>query len=157
MLYIVEPEIKTFQNCNKSKKSDKIDPIGSCVGPKGTRVKAIVDELGEEKIDIIKYSENPKDFISEALSPSQVISVSVNEEEKTAQVVVPDYQLSLAIGQRGQNARLAAKLTNWKIDIKSETQYTQYLKELSLNADNMALELNEEANLNSLEVDEDLN
>ncbi|MBN8046505.1 transcription termination/antitermination protein NusA [Paraclostridium bifermentans] len=101
---------------------ENIDPIGACVGPKGSRVKNIVDELGDEKIDIIKYSENPVEFISAALSPSKVMSVDVNEEEKSALVIVPDYQLSLAIGKEGQNARLAAKLTNWKIDIKSETQ-----------------------------------
>ena len=104
---------------------DKIDSIGACVGPKGSRVKNIVDELGDEKIDIIKYSENPAEFISASLSPSKVVSVDVNEEEKSALVVVPDYQLSLAIGQKGQNARLAAKLTNWKIDIKSESQLEQ--------------------------------
>ena len=104
---------------------EKIDPIGACVGPKGSRVKNIVDELIGEKIDIINYSENPAEFISAALSPSKVVRVEVNEEEKSALVVVPDYQLSLAIGKEGQNARLAAKLTNWKIDIKSETQDNQ--------------------------------
>ena len=104
---------------------EKIDPIGACVGPKGSRVKNIVDELIGEKIDIINYSENPAEFISAALSPSKVVRVEVNEDEKSALVVVPDYQLSLAIGKEGQNARLAAKLTNWKIDIKSETQDNQ--------------------------------
>lgn len=101
---------------------EKIDSIGACVGPKGTRVKYVVDELGGEKIDIINYSENPVEFVSASLSPSKVVKVEVNEEEKSALVVVPDYQLSLAIGKAGQNARLAAKLTNWKIDIKSESQ-----------------------------------
>ena len=101
---------------------EKIDPIGACVGPKGTRVKYVVDELGGEKIDIINYSENPAEYVSASLSPSKVVKVEVNEEEKSALVVVPDYQLSLAIGKAGQNARLAAKLTNWKIDIKSESQ-----------------------------------
>ena len=104
---------------------EKIDPIGACVGPKGSRVKNIVDELIGEKIDIINYSENPAEFISASLSPSKVVRVDVNEEEKSALVVVPDYQLSLAIGKEGQNARLAAKLTNWKIDIKSESQDAQ--------------------------------
>ena len=104
---------------------EKIDPIGACVGPKGSRVKNIVDELKGEKIDIINYSENPAEFISASLSPSKVVRVDVNEEEKSALVVVPDYQLSLAIGKEGQNARLAAKLTNWKIDIKSESQDNQ--------------------------------
>ena len=104
---------------------EKIDPIGACVGPKGSRVKNIVDELGDEKIDIIKYSDDPSEFISASLSPSKVEKVVVNEEEKSALVVVPDYQLSLAIGKEGQNARLAAKLTNWKIDIKSVSQVMQ--------------------------------
>ena len=101
---------------------ENVDPVGSCVGPKGIRVKNIVDELNGEKIDIIKYNENMGEYISNSLSPSKVVSVDVNEEEKSAKVVVPDYQLSLAIGKEGQNARLAAKLTNWKIDIKSESQ-----------------------------------
>ena len=109
---------------------ENIDPIGACVGPKGSRVKNIVDELGDEKIDIIKYSENPAEFISAALSPSKVVSVDVNEEEKSAVVIVPDYQLSLAIGKEGQNARLAAKLTNWKIDIKSESQAAKEAQEV---------------------------
>ena len=104
---------------------EKIDPIGACVGPKGSRVKNIVDELGDEKIDIIKYSDDPAEYISASLSPSKVEKVEINEEEKSALVVVPDYQLSLAIGKEGQNARLAAKLTNWKIDIKSESQAKQ--------------------------------
>jgi N utilization substance protein A len=101
---------------------ENIDPVGACVGEKGTRVKAIVEELSGEKIDIIEWSNDDQVFISNALSPSKVVSVSLNEEEKAALVVVPDYQLSLAIGKEGQNARLAAKLTGWKIDIKSESQ-----------------------------------
>ena len=100
-----------------------IDPVGSCVGPKGARVQNIVTELRGEKIDIIKWNENPAEFISNALSPSKVDLVEVRESDKSALVVVPDYQLSLAIGKEGQNARLAAKLTGWKIDIKSATQY----------------------------------
>ena len=107
---------------------ERIDPIGACVGTKGSRVRAVVDELGGEKIDIINYSEDPAEFISAALSPSKVVRVDVNEEEKTALVVVPDYQLSLAIGKSGQNARLAAKLTNWKIDIKSESQIKEEME-----------------------------
>ena len=102
-----------------------VDPIGACVGQKGSRVKNIVDELGDEKIDIIKYSDNPMEYISASLSPSKVITVDVDEDNKSAKVVVPDFQLSLAIGKEGQNARLAAKLTNWKIDIKSESQVTK--------------------------------
>ena len=99
-----------------------VDPVGACVGMHGNRVDAIVDDLNQEKIDIITWSEDPAVFIENALSPSKVISVDVDEEEKSARVVVPDYQLSLAIGKEGQNARLAAKLTGYKIDIKSESQ-----------------------------------
>ncbi len=103
-------------------KNDNIDPVGSCVGPKGMRVQSVVNELKGEKIDIVRYSDNPKEFVYNALSPAKVVSVLIDEDKKIASVVVPDYQLSLAIGKEGQNARLAAKLTNWKIDIKSESQ-----------------------------------
>lgn len=99
----------------------EVDPVGACVGPKGTRVQAVVNELKGEKIDIVKWSEDPVVFVANSLSPSKVLDVNVNENDKATTVVVPDYQLSLAIGKRGQNARLAAKLTGWKIDIKSET------------------------------------
>ncbi|CAM3736583.1 transcription termination factor NusA [Mesobacillus thioparans] len=99
----------------------EVDPVGSCVGPRGNRVQAVVNELKGEKIDIVKWSEDPVVFVANALSPSKVLDVIVNEEEKATTVIVPDYQLSLAIGKRGQNARLAAKLTGWKIDIKAET------------------------------------
>ncbi len=99
-----------------------VDPVGACVGMNGNRVNAIVDDLKGEKIDIITWSEDPAIFIENSLSPSKVVSVDVNEEEKSARVVVPDYQLSLAIGKEGQNARLAARLTGYKIDIKSESQ-----------------------------------
>ncbi|AZV42312.1 MULTISPECIES: transcription termination factor NusA [Peribacillus] len=102
--------------------NEEVDPVGSCVGQKGQRVQAIVNELKGEKIDIVKWSEDPVVFVANALSPSKVLEVIVNEEEKATTVIVPDYQLSLAIGKRGQNARLAAKLTGWKIDIKSETE-----------------------------------
>jgi N utilization substance protein A len=98
-----------------------VDPVGSCVGPKGQRVQAIVNELKGEKIDIVRWSADPIEFVANALSPSKVVEVLVNEADKATTVIVPDYQLSLAIGKRGQNARLAAKLTGWKIDIKSET------------------------------------
>ncbi len=98
-----------------------VDPIGACVGPKGGRVAAVVGELKGEKIDIIKYSEDPVQFVAEALSPSDVISVQMLEDNKSCVVVVPDNQLSLAIGKEGQNARLAAKLTGFKIDIKPES------------------------------------
>lgn len=106
-------------------RDEEIDPVGACVGPKGQRVQNIVDELGDEKIDIIKWNEDPAIYIANSLSPAKVVSVDVNEEEKISRVVVPDYQLSLAIGKSGQNARLAAKLTNWKIDIKSESQFAE--------------------------------
>ena len=99
-----------------------VDAVGACVGMNGNRVNAVVSELGGEKIDIVNWDDNPALFIENALSPSQVVSVIVDPDEKTAKVVVPDYQLSLAIGKEGQNARLAARLTGYKIDIKSETQ-----------------------------------
>ena len=99
-----------------------VDPVGACVGMNGARVNAIVNELRGEKIDIINWSDNPAILIENALSPAKVVFVMADDEEKTAKVVVPDYQLSLAIGKEGQNARLAARLTGFKIDIKSETQ-----------------------------------
>ena len=99
-----------------------VDAVGACVGMNGARVNAVVNELRGEKIDIVEWNENPAIFIEHALSPSRVLSVTVDVEEKSAMVVVPDYQLSLAIGKEGQNARLAAKLTGYKIDSKSETQ-----------------------------------
>ncbi|WP_210469401.1 transcription termination factor NusA [Sporosarcina sp. 6E9] len=98
----------------------EVDPIGSCVGSRGARVQSISTELNGEKIDIVEWSEDPVVFVANALNPSKVLDVQVNEEERSTTVIVPDYQLSLAIGKRGQNARLAAKLTGWKIDIKSE-------------------------------------
>lgn len=99
-----------------------VDPVGACVGQSGSRVDAVVAELRNEKIDIVEWDENPGNFIQNALSPAKIVAVFADPEEKTAKVVVPDYQLSLAIGKAGQNARLAAKLTGYKIDIKSETQ-----------------------------------
>ncbi len=104
---------------------ESVDPVGACVGFKGNRVKAIVDELNGEKIDIIVWDNDPRIFIKNSLSPAKVLMVELDEDEKTALVVVPDYQLSLAIGKEGQNARLAAKLTGWKIDIKSQAQYIE--------------------------------
>ena len=116
--------------------NQNIDPVGSCVGQKGIRIQNIINELGGEKIDVIEWNEDPAIFISAALLPAQVLAVDVNEEEKFAQVIVPDDQLSLAIGKAGQNARLAAKLTNWdKIDIKSESQFRKILAERE-NAEN---------------------
>jgi|SRR5690554_1713 len=101
---------------------ENVDPVGACVGPRGMRVQAIVDELRGEKLDIVRWNEDPQIFTANALSPAKVTSVTVDISEKVANIVVPDSQLSLAIGKEGQNARLAAKLTGWKIDIKSESQ-----------------------------------
>lgn len=101
----------------------EVDPIGACVGPKGGRVADIVDELGGEKIDIIKYSEDPEEYVAAALSPAEAVSVALLEDGKSCRVIVPDNQLSLAIGKEGQNVRLAAKLTGYKIDIKPESEY----------------------------------
>ncbi len=101
-------------------KDETIDPIGACIGTKGTRVQVIVDELGGEKIDIVKYSDDPAEFIKASLNPAEVVSLDVDVENKEAHVVVPFHQLSLAIGKEGQNARLAARLTGYKIDIKSD-------------------------------------
>lgn len=103
-------------------RDEDVDPVGACVGHKGMRVQTIVNELRGEKIDIVKWNVDPAKYIANALSPAKVISVDANEIEKVSKVIVPDYQLSLAIGKEGQNARLAAKLTGWKIDIKSESQ-----------------------------------
>lgn len=102
-----------------------IDPVGACVGPKGSRVQAISNELKGEKIDIVKWSEVAEEYIANALSPAKVSAVHLDSENKSASVVVPDSQLSLAIGKEGQNARLAARITGWKVDISSETQYTE--------------------------------
>ena len=102
-----------------------IDPVGACVGTRGTRVRAIVEELNEEKIDIITWSDEPAQLVANALSPAKVSAVYLYADDGTALVVVPDYQLSLAIGREGQNARLAARLTGWRIDIKSETQFAE--------------------------------
>lgn len=103
-------------------KDPNVDAVGACVGQNGYRVNVIVNELNGEKIDIINWSEDPKKYIAAALSPSKVIDVAINEEDQSAKIVVPDHQLSLAIGKEGQNARLSAKLTGWRIDIKSESQ-----------------------------------
>ncbi len=110
--------------------NENIDPVGSCVGQKGIRIQNIINELNGEKIDVIEWNEDPSTYIAEALLPAQVMAVDIKEEEKFAQVIVPDDQLSLAIGKSGQNARLAAKLTNWKIDIKSESQFREMIRQL---------------------------
>ncbi len=104
-----------------------IDPVGSCVGQRGIRIQNVINELNGEKIDVIEWDSDPATFISASLLPAKILAVDIKEEEKFAQVIVPDDQLSLAIGKAGQNVRLAAKLTNWKIDIKSETQFREML------------------------------
>lgn len=104
-----------------------IDPVGSCVGQRGVRIQNVINELNGEKIDVIEWNEDPSIYIASALLPAQILAVDIKEEERFAQVIVPDNQLSLAIGKSGQNARLAARLTNWKIDIKSETQFREML------------------------------
>jgi len=109
-----------------------IDPVGACVGPRGSRVEKVVNELKNEKIDIIKWSSDPAEFVANALNPAHVVSVFISDAEKICRVIVPDTQLSLAIGREGQNARLAAKLTGWKIDIKSQTQMEELMREQSL-------------------------
>ncbi|MEW5946289.1 MAG: transcription termination factor NusA [bacterium] len=109
---------------------EKVDPVGACVGHRGQRVKNVVNELSGEKIDIIPYSDNPAQYIASALSPAQVISVEIFEEDHSAEIIVPDTQLSLAIGKAGQNARLANKLTTWKIDILSEEEKERLEREL---------------------------
>ena len=111
-----------------------IDPVGACVGPRGSRVEKVIAELRNEKIDIIKWSPDPAEFVANALNPAHVVSVFISEAEKICRVVVPDSQLSLAIGKEGQNARLAAKLTGWKIDIKSETQFEESLREQGMSS-----------------------
>ncbi len=102
-----------------------VDPVGACVGPKGSRVRMVVNELRGEKIDVVPWSDNSAEFVANALQPAKVREVRINEETGTAMVIVPDYQLSLAIGKEGQNARLAARLTGWRIDIKSEAQVAE--------------------------------
>lgn len=142
------PEIKTGivavrgvvrEAGNRSKiavesKDPKVDPVGACVGPKGVRVQAIVEELKNEKIDIVAWSPNPEIFIANSLNPSKVLKVIVDTFNKSAIVVVPDQQLSLAIGKEGQNVRLAVRLTGWKIDILSESQYLAKKEEIDSSA-----------------------
>ena len=123
-------------------KDDRVDPVGACIGDRGSRIKSIMLELKDEKIDIIRWSDDEKVFVANSLSPAKVILVNLFENDKTATVVVPDQQLSLAIGKEGQNARLAAKLTGWKVDIKSESQY----KEENSKSDNNNIEENTSKN-----------
>lgn len=145
-------------------RDDNVDPVGACVGQKGIRVNAIVAELKGEKIDIIKWSSNAEEYISSSLSPAKVIRVDLNEEAKSAKVTVPDYQLSLAIGKVGQNARLSAKLTGWKIDIKNESELRAAIEQQLLNYDhdydpsNMDFDYSEESYQEDAdEVDNEVN
>ena len=105
--------------------ADGVDPVGACVGPRGSRVRMVVSELRGEKIDIIPYNDEPARFVAKALSPARVREVLVDDENRQATVIVPDDQLSLAIGREGQNARLAARLTGWRVDIRSETEFAK--------------------------------
>lgn len=120
--------------------NENIDPVGSCVGQKGIRIQNIINELSGEKIDVIEWNADPAIYISSALLPAQVMAVDIHEEEKFAQVIVPDDQLSLAIGKAGQNARLAAKLTTWKIDIKSESQFREMMQKAQEEAEEVVEE-----------------
>jgi N utilization substance protein A len=101
---------------------NNVDPVGACVGARGSRVRMVVNELRGEKVDIVPYSDDPSEFVMKALAPARVREVRIHPDTGTAEVIVPDFQLSLAIGKEGQNARLAARLTGWRVDIKSETQ-----------------------------------
>jgi N utilization substance protein A len=127
---IVEIKAIAREPGNRSKvavysRNKDVDPVGACVGPKGNRVQSIVSELKGEKIDIIEWNEDPEIFVARSLSPAKVLKAKIFSENKSARVVVPDYQLSLSIGKEGQNVRLAAKLSGWKIDIISETKYNE--------------------------------
>ena len=137
-------------------KSEDVDPLGACVGFKGARVKAILDSLGEEKIDIIIWDRDIDHFIANALSPSNVEKVFIDDSNKQALVVVPDYQLSLAIGKEGQNVRLAAKLTNWKIDIKSVSQFEEYLEAENMTEDELYAKLGYEDDEDENVADEEI-
>lgn len=141
-LYAISREAGSRTKIAVFSRDENVDPVGACVGLNGIRVKAIVDELNGEKIDIIIWENEIDKFIANSLSPSKVVKVEVAEGERSAIVVVPDYQLSLAIGKEGQNARLAAKLTNWKIDIKSESQYEEEFGPIN-SIENMTLDSEE--------------
>lgn len=130
-----------------------VDPVGACVGPKGSRVRMVVSELRGEKIDVVQYNDDIKLYVANALSPAKVKEVVVDEGEHTATVIVPDTQLSLAIGKEGQNARLAAKLTGWRIDIKSETQVAEELLSGPAEPEVAAAEVSEDSRCAALKAD----
>jgi len=126
-------------------RQEGVDPVGACVGMRGIRIQNVVNELNGERIDVVQWDPEPSRFVANALSPAQVVSVDTREAENTAEVVVPDRQLSLAIGKEGQNARLAAKLTGWRIDIKSQSAYEQELAEKGLTLEQVQAAQREEA------------
>ncbi|MFW5873115.1 MAG: transcription termination factor NusA [Bacillota bacterium] len=134
--------------------NDDVDPVGACVGPRGSRVQAVVDQLDGEKIDIVKWDPDPKVFIANALNPAEVNEVILNEKDAIAQVVVPDFQLSLAIGKEGQNARLAAKLTGWKVDIIKESEYNSSDEEIVESDENESGKVDNEKDDKNEEVKE---
>lgn len=132
--------------------NENVDPLGACVGQRGMRVQAVMDELNGERIDIVLWDADPAVFIAHALNPAKIVSVTTDDENKVALVIVPDNQLALAIGREGQNARLAARLTGWKIDIKSESQYRQALEQELMRGFEPVME---EANIETEEGQED--
>ena len=139
-------------------KNENIDPVGSCVGQKGIRIQNIINELNGEKIDVVEWNEDPATYIASALLPAEILAVDIHEEETFAQVIVPDDQLSLAIGKGGQNVRLAANLTFWKIDIKSESQFREIIESLQEQHGNIeedfAINIMEEDALEALKKEE---
>jgi len=138
-------------------RDDEVDPLGACVGYKGQRVNSIVDELYNEKIDIVIFEKEIDKFIANSLSPSKVEKVFINESEKSALAIVPDYQLSLAIGKEGQNVRLAAKLTGWKIDIKSVDQFEKYLEDNDMTEEELIEEFSRKKDSDEIDLSEEYN
>lgn len=136
-------------------RNENVDPVGACVGQRGGRIRAIVDELRGEMIDVIKWSSNDEEYIAASLSPAKVLQVDLDDENKVARVVVPDFQLSLAIGKEGQNARLAAKLTGWKIDIKSESQLRDHIESQLFNMNSESYNDDEYEDSEDSDLDED--
>ncbi len=136
-------------------RNENVDPVGACVGQRGGRIRAIVDELRGEMIDVIKWSSNDEEYIAASLSPAKVLQVDLDDESKVARVVVPDFQLSLAIGKEGQNARLAAKLTGWKIDIKSESQLRDHIESQLFNMNSESYNDDEYEDSEDSDLDED--
>lgn len=136
---------------------ENVDPVGTCIGPKGMRVQNVIDELRGEKIDIIKYSDNPAEYVANALSPAEVVSIDVDSDKKICSVVVPEDQLSLAIGKEGQNVRLAARLTGWKIDISTENSEKKKEQQHLTIPDTMPdASKEEEFDLNEIDLDAEI-